>query len=282
MLYIVVPTFNRPQIFERFVEQMMSQTYKDFQIVAVDHGTKKVECTVPQVTLLTGSPDKWWTGAVNIGLEYILAQPNVQDGEHVLVINDDISIKNDYLENCVKSIKAKPDSCIGTVCYELKTNNTLHVNMLLNKRKADFEYKHKGVPIESLDKDFYESDVLKGRGTIFPIIVLRKVGIYNERKLPHYRADHELTWRAKQSGYEVVVASNMQIGAELNSPHRYDKSKGVMANYKSIFLHRVSTQNIKDLWNYSVVSFSPTYALYYYAVNMLRSHAVFLRTIIRK
>lgn len=276
MLYIVVPTFNRNEIFHEFIRQLQMQTYQDYRVVAVDHGTKKVEGEWPKVTILNGEPSLWWTGAINMAINHVLALDCLKNTDHILVINDDITIDKRYLEKVDKAIALKPNACIGSLCYDLNTNKIKHLNMHINYLKACYDYNLKGKNRESLKEPFYESDVLKGRGTVFPVSILKQIGIYNDARLPHYRADHELAWRAKMRGFEVVVSSEMCIGAILNSPHEIDKKLGIARNYKNIFMHRVSTRNTKDLWNYAFVCFNPLYAFYFSVINMVRDHLFFL------
>ncbi len=282
MLYLVTPTFNRHAVFLNFVHELREQTFQGYVLVAVDHGTEKVKCSDDKVIIIEGSSDKWWTGAINIGLRYVLSLPSIKPEDHILVINDDVIINNDYLEQVNKAIAQKPNSCIGSLCYQtIPPYKIQHLNMKLNKAKACFIYEHHGEILDTLKANFYDSDVLKGRGTVFPVGILNEIGLYNEEKLPHYRADHELAWRAKKHGYEVVVSKNMQIGAKLDSPHKMRKDLGFIANYKNIFCHIVSTENLKDLWNYSFASFSFAYAFYYWFVNFARQHVVFVLNYIK-
>jgi len=275
MLYIVVPTFNRIKIFNDFINQLRDQTCQDYQLIVVDHGKEKTNYSADK-TIVIESDVNGWSYAINVGIRYVLNLDKLNDSDHIMVINDDVLMKDDFIVNVIETIREKPNSCIGSVCYDWNDPKTIHVNMLLNKTKADFIYYNKGLNLDDLHDDYYQSDVLKGRGTVWPVHVLRKIGIYNEKKLPHYRADHELAWRAKKNGYEVIVAKRMQLGAILDSPHQIDKSKGFWENYKNIFHHMISTKNSKDLWNYSFELFNCMYGFYYWGVNWLRYHLFFI------
>lgn len=275
MLYIVVPTYDREKIFYDFIRQLEMQTVKDYRLIVVDHGLKKTNYRNEQTVVIESSVNGW-TYAINLGIRYVLEKEDVSIEDHIMVINDDVLMENDYLEMTLKAISENPNSCIGSCCYDWNTLETLHVNMIFNKLKASFEYHNKGIALKELKFPYYASDVLKGRGTVWPIKVLKEIGIYNEKKLPHYRADHELAWRAKRSGYNVCVSKNMVLGAVLDSPHKIDKEKGVWENYNNIFKNMISVKNTKDLWNYAFCSFGIPYALYFFGVNWLRYHIFFI------
>lgn len=281
MLYIVVPTFNRIEIFQNFIKQIKSQNYQDYKLVIVDHGSKKTNYKDSE-DIVIESDVNGWSYAINVGIRYVLDNMDTSDDDYIMVINDDVLMENDYLLKTIEAISLKPQACIGSCCFDWNTNKILHVNMILNKKNAAFEYLNRHLELEELSENFYESDVLKGRGTVWPVRVLRDIGIYNEKKLPHYRADHELAWRAKKCGYEVCVSGNMRLGAILDSPNRIDKSKGFIENYNRIFNHMISTENTKDLWNYANCLFNKGYALWFFGLNWLRFHVYFIICYVRR
>lgn len=281
MLYIVVPTFNRIKVFLKFIEQLKSQTCQTFKLIVVDHGRNKTGFS-DAGTVVIESDVNGWSYAINVGIRYVLEQKYVTDNDYIMVMNDDVIMKDDFIENTIKAINEKPNAVLSSIAYDWNTNKLLHVNMQINYKKALFEYYYKGEDISSLTEKYYPTDVMKGRGTVWPVKILKDIGIYNEKKLPHYKADHELAWRAKCRGYEVLIAKNMQLGAILDSPHTIDRSKSFIENYMNIFHHMISVQNAKDLRNYAFCSFSPLYACYFWGVNWLRQRLFFIYTFLKQ
>ncbi len=280
-IYIVVPTYDRIDKINNLIKQLEAQTYQDFKLVVVDHGKESFINTKGFIDVVKSSSMKWWTGAINDGIKYILENLSPEKDDIILVINDDVLIKNDYLEGVIKSINDNSNSVIGSICLDEKTNKTVYVNMLLNKIKANFIYINKGVSLSDIKEEYIESDVLKGRGTVFPVSIIQNIGLYNEERLPHYKADHELPWRAKRFGYRVIVSRNMVVYSLLNSPNTYNKKLSILKNFKNIFFEMRSTYRIKDLWNYSHISFRTMYALYYFVVNFIKSMLIFIKIVIK-
>lgn len=111
--------------------------------------------------------------------------------------------------------------------------------------------------------------MLTGKGVVIPVDVFKCIGLYNEEKLPHYKADHELIWRAKKSGISVYVTNKLILYTYADQK-RVKSTETYLENMKKMFFSMTSTYNLKDLVNYSFVSFDNIYAIYYILLNFFR------------
>ena len=78
-VFVVIPVHNRLEFTRACLASLREQSYRDFTIVVVDDGsTDGTYATLaeefPEVTLLWGDGDLWWTGAMNRALEWALPQ----------------------------------------------------------------------------------------------------------------------------------------------------------------------------------------------------------------
>lgn len=277
-LYVVVPTYNRISVFREFIRQLNSQVNQHFFLVVVDHGQEKTNYKSENCIVIESNVNGW-SYAINVGIRYVLSVADESD--YILIINDDVLMDQHYIETIHDLIRHYPQTVIGSICYESGSGRTLHVNMKLNYVKAKFDYLNKGIEYRKLQGKIFDSDVLKGRGTIYPVGVFKKIGVFAEEKLPHYRADHEMAWRAKKQGYEVCVSGDLALGAILDSPHVFEKRFSIHENYKRLFKDMISTHNTKDLWNFAFCCFSPGYALYYFINNWIKDHVCFIYKVLR-
>lgn len=282
MLYIVVPTYNRIEICKHFLKDLSHQTYQDFKLVLVDHGKNKVNLNNeldPNKIKLIISDVNGWARAVNVGLRYILEDShNIND--HVLIINDDIILSNDYLAKVAESITEKPDAVLGTCCIDKNKNLTLRVSIKLNRLKAQHIYCYQYINPDQLPLGYIDSDVLTGKGTVFPVEMLRKIGIYAEDKLPHYKADHELVWRAKKNGYDVFSSTKMQL-LTLSDQKTANGKESLWETFRFQYFDFRSVLKIKDWWNYAKLAYSFPYAIYFFVMNFLRNNVHILVTYYR-
>lgn len=272
MLYIVVPTYNRVEICKRFIDDLSRQTFQGYKLVLVDHGRIKVQIEneiEPHKIKLITSDVNGWARAVNIGLRYVL-KDSIDINDHVLIINDDVILSKQYLTTVDESIKEKPLAVLGTCCVDKIKKVTLRVSIKLSKLQAKHIYCYQYINPQELPQGFIESDVLTGKGTVFPVRILRKIGIYAEDKLPHYKADHELVWRAKKKGFEVFLSTKMQL-LTLSDQKTANGKESLISTFKFLYFDLRSTMKLKDWWNYARLAYSLPYAIYFFIMNFLRN-----------
>lgn len=267
MIYIVVPTYNRKNICLNFIKAIENQSYQDYKLILVDHGKNKTGINEKKQLIVLESDVNGWARAINIGLRYVLK--NASDEDYVLIINDDVDIQEDYLQSVYNSIRDKPGAIIGSCCINKKNGKTLRVAIKIDKIRAKNRYLYQKTNINEIPKDYIESDLLTGKGTVFPVKVLKNIGIYNEKLLPHYKADHELVWRAKVSGIEIY-ASKQMILKTFADQKRAVREKTLINNLKFMLFNMLSTYNLVDLYHYSFLCFNKLYGLYYFVINSIR------------
>lgn len=269
MIYIVVPTYNRVDTCNAFIKYLQSQTYQDYYLVLVDHGKTKTGISGEKITVIE-SDVNGWARAINIGLNHILSLDNVKDDDLILIINDDVILPNDYFENIIRSTQEKPNSILGTCCIDKNTNLTLRVAIKLNKFKAKHIYLYQNIDVDTIEKDYIESDVLTGKGTIIPVSILKKIGVYYEEMLPHYKADHELIWRAKQMGYPVFASTKMRLFT-LSDQKTANGKESFIQTVKFLFFDMRSTINVRDWYRYAKLAYKWPYSWYFFVLNFIRN-----------
>lgn len=269
MIYIVVPTFNREEICRNFIQMIKRQTCQDYILVLVDHGSNKVGIKTEKHIKIIESNVNGWAKAINVGLRYVLKVSEAKE-DAVLIINDDVILKDDYLECCIKSLHNKPNAILGTCCLDSASKKIMRASIKVDKYKAKNIYCYQGCLLEQIRNEYLESDLLTGKGTLIPIGILKEIGIYAEEKLPHYKADHELIWRAKRKGYSVYVSKEMYLETA-SGQIQSSAQKSIMENLKFMFIDMRSTMNLKDLKNYSELAYDGIYRIYYFLLNLFRN-----------
>ncbi|MFN5965715.1 MAG: glycosyltransferase family 2 protein, partial [Pseudanabaena sp.] len=56
------------------------------------------------------------------------------------------------------------------------------------------------------NSEIIQVDALAGNGVLISRQVFTQIGLYNEKFLPHYHADSEMTMRAHSRGIKVFVS----------------------------------------------------------------------------
>lgn len=267
-LWIVVPVFNRPNSIHTLISQLLSQTYRQFKIVVVDHGTERIDFTEfndARLLVLKKSSELWWTGAVNAGIKEIMEDVDADD--HILLMNDDTMVEEYYLESLIAAASNNLNTIIGSTCVHKDTGKIFYTSRNLNKMRARFLSPHRGHNINNLDlAGLYESDILSGRGMLIPFAVIKKIKGFDDERLPHYGADYEFSWRAKKHDYRLVCATNCRVYTQ----NRDDRLYQYGSSFKEFITNKKKPGNFPTIINFSFVCFGRCYATYYIGINLGR------------
>jgi GT2 family glycosyltransferase len=213
-IWICIPVFNRLQLTIRCLDSLRRQTYSDYQIIVCDDGStdgtgEHIETHYPEVKLLKGDGNLWWTGATNRCIEYALKNCGEQD--FILTLNNDLEVEENYLTLLSKVAQRYPDALIGSASHDIATGQLMDSggrHSWITAKATPLDPKNDTLPD---DPDVGEVTHLPGRGTLIPIKVLRHIGLFDFRRLPHYGADYDLAFRASRAGYRVLISYKAQV-----------------------------------------------------------------------
>jgi GT2 family glycosyltransferase len=209
-IYLVVPVHNRRVLTERFLECLAKQTFRNFTVIVVDDGStdgtaELVRDKFPEVVLLRGDGNLWWTGATNLGIRHALV--NASENDAVLIINDDLEFDPIYLDRLYEAWQSSPNALIGSVVVELdKPDVVFYGGESVGRWSAKFRWINAGKRLSEFGRGYrMKVSVLNGMGTLIPISVFRKIGLYDDK---HFQqcGDYELPSRASKHGYSLIVA----------------------------------------------------------------------------
>jgi GT2 family glycosyltransferase len=258
-IFIVIPVHNRKHFTRDCLLFLRNQTVKKFTTIVIDDcssdGTgDMIQKEFPEVVLLRGDGNLWWTGAINLGVEYALE--HALDGDYILTMNDDIIIRSNYLETLLACASKHQRSLIGSVV--IKNNDTMIIEdggVRINWLTAKFKFlnrcnKYKIIVNES--PSVIPVDFLSGRGTLIPIEIFNEIGVYDLVRLPHYGADYEFSHRAKNKGYNLLINYKSVVVNKVESSCNYNEFQHFEWNkfLKSLF-SKNSAFCIRYRWNFA-------------------------------
>jgi len=213
-IWICIPVFNRIDFTLKCLESLQAQTYQNFTTVICDHGstdgtTEAIQRQFPDVVIINADSSLWWTGAINRSLAYAIEHAAADDT--LLTMNNDNEVPTDYLQNLVDNYRKFPNTIITSVVHDIKTGQLISLGYRQNWFLAT------AYPI-NFSKDHLpnatgvvEVTHASGRGTLFPLQVFKLLGLFDERRLPHYAADYDFTFKAVRAGYRIYSCLNCQV-----------------------------------------------------------------------
>ncbi|MFA6924563.1 MAG: glycosyltransferase family 2 protein [Bacteroidales bacterium] len=274
---VVVPVYNRKNYLNKFLLSFQKQTFKNYKIIVVDDGSNDgtdlmINTNFPEVILLKGDGNLWWTGAINKGIKYCL--DNFQNIDYFLIINDDLEVYENYLQTLVEAILQNPKTLIGSVAVDIEQPDVIiYGGSLNNALTAKGISLNKGKKLSSFPKNTtFNVSTLTGRGVLIPKIVFDEIGLYDDK---HFKqcGDTELPARAKNKGYKLLVSYSAIVLSHTSATNDINRKKTYsLSDFKKKFFNVRSNSNLKYLFFYAWNSSkNPFYFVSYFICDLLRN-----------
>jgi len=276
-IFIVIPVFNRRELTRACLRSLAQQSYRNFQTMVVDDGSTDgtsamIKQDFPEVLLLHGDGNLWWTGAVNVGVRQALSL--AQAGDFVLLLNDDLVMEADYLHVLQQAAQRMPHAVIGSVEVladdpDVIFSGAVRVNWLTAKQQV----LHAGQRLSKFARDHLEPvSIQHGRGALYPVAVFKEVGLFDDR---HFKqcGDTELPRRAALRGFPLYVCYGAVVkttaapsGKNINTQARY-----TLRDFRKYFFDVRSNCRLVYRWYFCRNTFTnPLARLNYFCFDVLR------------
>jgi GT2 family glycosyltransferase len=263
---IVFPIFNGLHYTQKCLTSVFAQLVSlgsstaQFEVVVVDDGSTDgssewINLNFPQVHLLEGTGNLWWSGGINKAIEFGL---NTLKADYFLWWNNDVIPKKNYFDTLASLLENnKPNTIIGSKIFQAHQPDTIwSMGGLFNPKTGDKSM------IGALQKDHdsfnkrVECDWLTGMGTITHNSVYKKIGFIDQKRFPQYHGDADFTYRAKKAGYSIIAEPSLVIYNDTrNSGLRHGESFHRLM--KSLFSIRSNYNLKKDFLFYKKHAVSP-------------------------
>jgi len=203
MLYIVIPVFNRWHYTRECLESLRRQTSQDFRTVVVDDGSTDETAAAlardyPEVEVVTGDGNLFWTAGVNAGIRRALAL----GADRVMTLNNDVVAAPDFVAQMLAAAAQHPRAVLGALEFDANTGETIYGGERLDFRTNTTYNLLKELPATQRT-GLHPVTYLPGRGLLIPKAVTDKIGLFDEQRLPHYLADFDYTSVARRAGFPV-------------------------------------------------------------------------------
>ncbi len=261
MIYIIIPVFNRWHYTNACLQSLVKQTYTAYKIIVVDHGStdntsQYIKNNYPNVMVLTGDSSMWWTAATNLGVKKALSL-STSNSDYILSINNDLIVNPNYLQSLFDAAQAKPHSIIGSVTVDVNNPDQLdYAGTKWNPWTAKYKLV---IPLPQLlssvqqQHHFIQSDMLPGRGTLFPISAFIQIGLYDDIHFPHYMADEDFSLRCIKANYTLWVNTQAVVLSALDDTglNKVHTKKGIKF-WVDTFTSIKSANKFSVRWNWAL------------------------------
>jgi len=225
---IIIPVFNRKNITLNCLKQLQAVATEgaELTVVVVDDGSTDgtnaaIKSDFPETVVLTGDGNLWWSGAINMGVEYALKS----DFDFVLCINDDIEFDDAFIVELLRVAERTPNALVGSISLYKTEDGREQIISAGFVREGTFqtiESPLAGKYLEQINaEDVLQREILTGSSLLIPIQVFEKIGLFNAKNYPHNWGDFEFSLRAFLNGFPCLIVPRSKIYLDGNNPNYY-------------------------------------------------------------
>ena len=219
---VLIPVHNHLEYTRQCIETLTTVFNKNsfsqirLSIVVTDDGSTDgtgdfLRENFPEVHLVEGDGNLWWSGGINAGARYAIEELR---SDFLLLWNNDIETDGHYFVELDRIVAGLSSVVIaGSKIYRKEGHDNIiwSYGGIFNPRtgaKYMLGYNHP----DSEEFNKAESvDWLPGMGTLVPVEVVKKIGYWDEVTFPQYHGDSDFTYRAKLAGFQNIVYPDLRI-----------------------------------------------------------------------
>lgn len=228
---VVVANYNGVNLVEECLDSLLSQTYRDIEVIVADNGSQDGSCEFIEkkyshkVKLIRSTTNTGNAGGNNIGINAAL-------GEYIIILDNDTKLDRRFVEELIQAVGT--DEKVGMCAPKLLTYGRPNIvdaaGMLiykdgLNQGRGRFEF-DRG-QYESIEEIIYPS----GCGPLYKRIMLDEIGLFDEDFFA-YAEDTDIGLRARLMGWKALYVPKAIVY------HKISQTSGQYSTLKLFYAER--------------------------------------------
>ncbi|MDJ0703950.1 MAG: glycosyltransferase family 2 protein [Leptolyngbyaceae cyanobacterium MO_188.B28] len=198
-IYIIIPVHNRRLCTLACLENLRHQDIINrYKIIVVDDASTDGTSDVvreryPEVEILVGDGNLWWTGAIVKGMEYAVSK----DADYLIWLNDDCLPQKGSIQTLLNACQNNPSAIVGGQSLDPDTLEPSYGGLIRTKSQV--------LPVHASKGECISCDALSGNFVCIPSRTVKLIDYPDNQRFPHYYSDAVYTYGAKLKGCQIIV-----------------------------------------------------------------------------
>lgn len=277
-VYIICGVHNGLDYTKKLLSSIKKQSYPSIKIIIIDDGSTDGTCdfikrNYPEITILEGDGNLWWTGALYEGVENVLSLAGKDD--FILTVNNDCRFGRDTVFNLVETSLEHHRVIVGSLIIDSENESKIiDAGVEIDWSKGKYislpPKKITDLPENKLCQE--NIDTLSTKGTLYPIEVFHKIGNFDKKHLHHYISDYEFACRAKKNGFRLILSYQARIYNDVSRTGLGDNLSGRISlrEFWALLFSRKSRLNIIDQFWFMILCCPKKYLILNYIIILLK------------
>ena len=207
---VVIPVHGGLRLTVQCLDSLRACDPLPVTVVVVDDGSPDetaahLAANYPDVHVVSGDGNLWWSGAINAGCDHAL-----KAGARTLILlnNDNVTLSRNLLTELVRLVE-KRGGCVGGTLLMEAPNGRLTIFAAggrIDWKRGGTELLETGAPFRE-SGSISECDWLPGMALAFSAETFQALGGMDARLFPQSRGDADFTLRARAKAYPCRVSS---------------------------------------------------------------------------
>lgn len=215
---VVTPVHNRKELTLNCLRSLAAadQSGLDLHVIVVDDGSTDgtadaLRSEFPEVEIVSGEGNLWYTGGMNAGLAAALKH----DPDYVLAINNDSEFDPSFLQNMIATAEDNARSVVGAVLVNWDDRTSIfQVAPKWNVWWGGMRHWVKQTT-NTLPRGPWKVELIVGNCVLFPAEAIREVGLMDAKHLPQF-GDAEYTPRMRKAGWTLLIDPQARVFCKPN------------------------------------------------------------------
>ncbi|MCD9188076.1 MAG: glycosyltransferase family 2 protein [Pyrinomonadaceae bacterium] len=243
---IVTPVYNRRELTLQFLRSLSRVDREGLELhtIIVDDastdGTEEaVKVNFPDVEIVKGNGNLWYTGGTNRGLEAALKH----DPDYILCVNNDSIFDEKCIRNLVDCAEKHRRSVVGAVLLLWDTPHKVF-QVAPKWETLSGGWRHwRNQTIWTLPKNPWKVELIVGNCVLYPAQAVREVGFMDEKRLVQY-GDAEYTPRMRKKGWQLLIEPKARIFCKPNDIPPKMAEMSLKKLIKTLFFNKYGVQSL--------------------------------------